>query len=170
MFSLFQPKLDEKTRDLARYIYVLMTESGQTCDRFFLAKIMYLADVASYRYTGKKITNIAWKWFPFGPFNGDVYDCQKDCYELGMLEPRELGERTKHACTAYVHVRNLSDMESALTRKVVEQVHDMNFDQLSELAYATPPMRAINATRNGEATKEVLDFHSISRKELEPAA
>lgn len=170
MFSFFRSSVDEKTKDLARYIYVLMTEHEKTCDRFFLAKIMYLADVASYRYTGKKITNIAWKWFPYGPFNGGVYDCQKDCYDLGILSPHEFDDRTKHACSAYVHVRHLSDLEAALTRKIVEKVKEMNFDQLSDLAYNTPPMRAVGAERNGEAAKQPLDFSSISRQELEPAS
>jgi len=164
------PTLDAKTRDLARYIYIQFTENNATCDTFQLAKAMYLADVACYRYTGKKISNIQWRWWPNGPFDPSVYDYRKDCSYSGFLDSQEVADsKHGHKCVAYVKIDLLSDIEAAFVKKVVNKIYNIDFNELTKVAYSTEPMKKIGAKPNGNANKQLLDFSTITQKTLGPS-
>ncbi|MFA6039346.1 MAG: type II toxin-antitoxin system antitoxin SocA domain-containing protein [Candidatus Peribacteraceae bacterium] len=162
----FGQRLDEKTRDLATYIYALLTENGVKCDIFFLTKTLYLCDVATYRYTGRQITNLSWEWWDYGPFDTKIYDYRKDLIHRGVLGPNDIESKIKHQSVAYVHIQKLSDLEAAITKKVVLQVKDLDFNGLKNLAYKTPPIEAAQQKGLKPGVKAKLDFNTITRKEI----
>jgi len=164
--SIFGQRLDQKTKDLATYIYALLTENNKRCDIFFLTKTLYLCDVASYRYTGNKITNLNWKWWDFGPFDNRIYDYRKDLIHKGVLGPSDVESKTKHSSISYVHIQRLSDLEAAITKRVVLKVKDLDFNGLKTLAYKTPPMESAQKKGLKPGEKAPLDFSTITRQEI----
>ncbi|MDD5501179.1 MAG: Panacea domain-containing protein [Candidatus Omnitrophica bacterium] len=165
--SIFGQRLDQKTKDLATYIYALLTEHNRKCDLFFLTKTLYLCDVASYRYTGKQISNLDWKWWDYGPFSEKIYDYRKELVYREIVGPCNLESKTKHTSINYVHIKNLSDLEAAITKKVVYQVKELDFNELKKLAYNTPPMAAAQRSGQKAGGRVSLDFSTITRKEIE---
>ena len=148
--------------DLLRYIVSKHSHASITS----LMKLAYLIDLVSISKHGKRISKFKFKRDKFGPFDPAIYKM------LGELTRKELitgegifsdvGEYVIYSSNEVAPDVKLTTPQGELIDEVLSKLRGHGAKALTEIAYSTKPMKALNATMGGnEGIGEVLDLDLV---------
>ena len=131
-----------------RALLLLAAQRGLRMTRTKTAKLLYLADLRSVASDGLARTGVLWRWWRYGPYCRSLLTVEDQLVRDGVVEreSRRLSPQVTEAVltaspsTAEVP-RQAGDLVPFLDQVLTEH-GDKSAQELTELAYDTPPMRA----------------------------
>jgi uncharacterized phage-associated protein len=150
--------------DLVSYVAFQRKESSVT----ELMKLCYLADLVSISKRGKTLSDFEYRRYNYGPFDESIYSCIETLVWDKKLNPKASYTITGDEYLVYEYSAEMSPELKTLkeedTRIIDETLQDLagyGAKALTDIAYKTKPMIALNATRGGkEALNEVLNLEA----------
>lgn len=135
-FPSLSPK--EKLRDLILYI-IHKTESDPKAGRTKLAKVLYFADIESYRRFREPISGTAYARADHGPIPEGYRDLLKEMEDDGQIrtERRSYFGRTQyrlHALTE-ANLEKLSGRDVSIVDEVISKVWHLNASEVSNITH-----------------------------------
>ncbi|MFA6096856.1 MAG: Panacea domain-containing protein [Candidatus Paceibacterota bacterium] len=122
-----------------------------------LMKICYLIDLVGEKKYGRQISEYRYKRYTYGPFDQKIYRDLSELQSKGILIAKSdytaSGEEYIHYSlneeTESVIFDKLLGAETQIIDEVLESVKGFGARTLTEIAYKTKPMKALNATLGG---------------------
>jgi hypothetical protein len=157
-----------EARNLALGILTRIKEREGTANKTKLLKLLYLADIESFRFTGQTVTGFDWIFYLYGPWAADYDELLKqlqaeDTIQIERWVKADVeGERIVPQESVQLE-RVISSVEVSLRIKhYVDTWADRGVATLLDYVYfETEPMR--------DATKmERLDFSKVSKEPPRP--
>lgn len=156
MPSLTRPELKE----LICGILTLIRHRNGFATKTKLIKLLYLADVESYRDRREAVTSLDWIFHLYGPWTNEYDQILSEMHEAGLIELRESQQPTDATFVNPVHLVDLNKIHLPVStylavRHMAERWADVPTRELLDYVYfETEPM--MNPVRG-----ERLDFRSI---------
>lgn len=155
--------MNSKTKQLLIYIAKQHPDTSVTS----FMKLCYLIDLVSVKKTAKQITDFEYRRYNYGPFDDTIYEYLNTLVKEGVFSARN--EYTSRGDDFIVYSLNQSYEEKegeslavedmAMVDEVLEAVKGFGAKTLTEIAYKTKPMVALNATLGGnENMNQVLNL------------
>jgi len=91
-----------------------------------LTKLCYLADVYHYQMYGKRLTNLPFKHFHFGPWTKEIQMTLEELYERGIIVEKRI--RTKKGQDATIPKPNIPQAEITLSKDAFKTLEDVIID------------------------------------------
>ena len=91
-----------------------------------LTKLCYLADVYHYQMYGKRLTEVPFRHFRYGPWAEEVQMALEELYEKGII--KETKVKTKKGQDATIPKPNVSQAEITLSKDAFETLKDLMID------------------------------------------
>jgi hypothetical protein len=163
MPSLTRPELQE----LISAILTIIRDRDGFATKTKLIKLIYLADVESYRDRGEPATSLNWIFYLYGPWTNDYDQLLNEMREAGLIELHETREPGDAIIIDPVRLGDLSKLPLPVSttvaiRQMAERWADAPTRELLDYVYfETEPM--MNAVRG-----ERLDFSSTKPREEVP--
>ena len=133
------------------YILYKLRKIRPTIGRTRVVKLLYLSDLISSARTGKKITNIKYQYYFYGPYSNDIIE------ELDMLVDKKIiKDYTFHTNSGIAHdyrlndemeekvkddVQKVDERQREIIDEVIKKYDGMRLDKLLDLVYSTKPMK-----------------------------
>jgi len=144
-------------------IYFLIKNSNNL-GKTKLTKLMYLADYEFFKQYNKKISNIDYIRWDYGPFSPDIYDCLDFMADLGIIVMQKFKSFYKlrdyfsfQAKKEFDFDKNLSSDEKEFFNYILSKYDNMDVDSIKKITYETEPM--LEAPNKGD----LLKFESIDK-------
>jgi uncharacterized phage-associated protein len=116
---------------IARYRRVV----GKGITRTRLMKLLFLVDYIHWKRCGRKLTNLEWRTYLFGPFSREVLDILDELEDGGKVIVEEI-EKGVYLYKAYEEPTNLSEAVKSLVNEVVEKFGKLSLDELLNYVYS----------------------------------
>jgi len=116
---------------IARYCRV----AGKGITRTRLMKLLFLVDYMYWKRCGRKLTNLEWRMYLFGPFSREVLGILDELEDGGKAVVKEI-ERGVYLYKAYEEPANLSEAVKSLVDEVVEKFGKLSLDELLNYVYS----------------------------------
>jgi len=156
--------ISPKTKKLISYI---IQKCGSTTITSIM-KLSYLIDLISVKKTGKQISGFQYERYLFGPFDKGIY-----IYIQELIKEKTLKERLAFTPGGDEYIvyeptgkadretEGLKKTEIALIDSVLGELGGLGAKSLSQIAYATGPMKKLGATMgNRKGLNKLLDLAS----------
>ena len=145
--------MDDKTTWVIAYIM------SKTCDitKTALMKLCYFVDLVSTKERGEQITEFEYIGYRYGPFDNKIYS-MIDALEYNdvIIAKVEYFGPNEHVIYNYNNDQNkisfdlIDEGDKDIIDMVIKQLSGYGAKALSEIAYKTKPMLAIDAVPGGE--------------------
>ncbi len=121
-----------------------------------LIKLCYLADLVSIKNGGEKISNFTYVRYFYGPFDKTIYvDIDHLLFDGILKASPEYKGNSETIIYSFndekeLNTSKLLDTEIAIIDEVLESLDGYGARALTDVAYSTAPMKALNATLGGD--------------------
>jgi hypothetical protein len=123
-----------------------------------MAKLLYLADLASVGAGDDPIPGIEWRWLQHGPFNNDLQYLENELVRRGVVKLDEYYSGFQVRIVGDLPGYEMPAGELATLKKVIKEFGGLAASSLKDLSYQTPPM--VDAQQRGQGV--ILDL-SLAR-------
>ena len=156
----------DKEKTIQLLTYVIQRHSKAT--RTVLMKLAYLIDLTSVKKTGNMISEFEYKRYIYGPYDPAITTLLTTLEESrtvkGIEDYTVYGDEfiryELFEVDTALEFDKLSDNECRIIDTVLEELKGYGAKALTDIAYQTPPMKKIGATRGGiEHFNEKLDLY-----------
>jgi len=150
-------------KKLCSIIYFLIKNSNNL-GKTKLMKLIYLADYEFFKLYNKKISNLDYIRWDFGPFSPDIYDCLDCMADIGIIAMQKF--KSFYKLRDYFSFRtkqefnfneNLESNEIDFFKHILSKYDAMEIDDIKKITYKTEPM--IEAKNKGD----LLKFENIDK-------
>lgn len=154
----------------AEVIYRIV-ENNSTASITVIMKLLYLIDLIHLKKNGKKLTDLNYKRYFYGPFSSEVYTIVDDLIRQDLLNTearftRDTDYFVYKIANAPKGNTNLTEEEIDFLNKTLKEFEGLSAKFLTEVTYHTKPMKELGATIGGNEEFEtelnlslVLDDH-----------
>lgn len=105
-----------------------------------LAKLLYLADFASFRLHGSSMSGLQYRKLPYGPVADEFFRVLDELYEGGQIRIEEAGKaRLVSATEPNVPSSLLSSQDKGLLKKICSKWGDKNTDEIVQFTHNQLP-------------------------------
>lgn len=141
-------------------LWYVLSRADQAYPSTWLLKLLYLADCEAEQWLGHPITDMAYVFHHYGPFDDRVYTCLDELESNGKvtLENKsgatnrgEVWEGTYYRVKRKLRTSSLCDAERAVIDALMERYRGRAASQLTQDAYKTTPMPI--AQKRGRGSK-----------------
>jgi len=150
-------------KKLCSIIYFLVKKSNNL-GKTKLMKLIYLADYEFFKQYNKKISNLDYIKWDFGPFSPDIYNCLDYMADSGIITIQKLKSFYKlrdyfsfKVEQNYNYRENLESNEIDFIEYILSKYDNMEIDDIKNITYKTEPM--IEAKNKGD----LLKFENIDK-------
>ncbi len=139
----------EKTKALISKIL-----SRQNCSVTMIMKLCYFIDLVAVRENGNKISDFSYIRYRYGPYDEKIYSILRDLENSKNISSHE--EYTFSGAGTIVYKNeelisfNFTENENSVIDKVLDDLSGYGAKALTDLAYATGPMKKLGATLGGD--------------------
>jgi uncharacterized phage-associated protein len=145
--------MDPRTEQLIAYIISNHERTSVTS----LMKLCYLIDLVSVQKTKEKITGLNYIRYHYGPYTKQIHS-----YLENLINNKIIKDSIEYTTTGYdfcVYTLNeessyifdqLTDDQKKIADEVLGMLSGYGARALTDIAYKTKPMRALNATLGGD--------------------
>lgn len=144
-------------RDKTEQILAYITKDYPGASITSLMKLCYFIDLVSMKESNTQLTDFKYKGRHYGPFDSKIYNKIDNLINNRIVMPNT-GYTTNDEYIIYFFndkteeiLFNLSEKECKLIDEVLAQLRGYGAKALSDIAYKTKPMLAINAIQGGES-------------------
>lgn len=128
-------------------LYVISASNGNV-SRTRIVKLLYLIDFFSLAKFGSKVTEVNYNYYYYGPYSESIINCVDELKNSGKLQEyvvqNSFGNHSflYGVSKPYSKITNLSGSEGEieLIDEIIKDYSHMNFKQLLEFVYSTPPI------------------------------
>jgi uncharacterized protein YwgA len=152
--------MNKKENDiLDGIILYIVTKLRGGASRTRIVKLLYLIDYFSSKKLGSKITKVNYNYYYYGPYSPVIADKIQELKSKGVLVESEVENSFGEKSFLYDVVKPKKDLKDLLKDskktgiidEVIEKYGQMNFKQLLEFVYSTPPVE-----KNKQGTLAIL--------------
>lgn len=138
---------------IAQSLLAACLEADHKPGKVQFTKYLYLLDYCHWRFTGRKVTTLPWKFYHYGPWCEEVEDCMAQLASAYSFQWRDTEDFFIRAVEIPTHKLDLTT--NSLISQVIGVFKDRGLNVLLEVAYSqTEPM--VHAKRG-----DVLDFSTV---------
>lgn len=150
--------MDSETEKIKKIILLLLNRLNENITRTKIVKLLFLLDYVNYVNNGKKITNISYDYYYYGPYSRKIIDVIDDMKNENLLSESE--HFNSNGNVYYIYSTNsetqnpeqlLDSDETNTFEEVVKKYGHLSLKQLLEYVYSTPPIRD-----NRQGTESIL--------------
>ncbi len=162
---------------LKSLISFIVEESEHALGAVELAKIIYLIDIESVKFTGETITGEKYTRQEKGPLAPNFSDSIKDMdgFEISLSSTKSRGnspipKRVHSKGNNHRFSPDLTESELAIAKRILEMVAQLNPLEIQNIAYKTEPMLTILAKEKNNKglllLGEKIDFSTVKPNTL----
>ena len=148
-------------KPLIGYILEQVREQDGRIGKTALVKLVYLADLEHYRTYGRRITDLHWMFYHYGPYAVELESAINDNIFVRVFGQRQTGYRFSTSAERGEIQRRFNDEYDSATRRTVDRiVEEWGLEPLNILLdyvyFETEPMQDVERGQS-------LDFSTVER-------
>lgn len=147
------PENIKMSKDQQLIAYLIQSQPGLSITS--LMKLPYLIDLVAMKKLNRKITNISFKRYFYGPFSQTIYEIVEWLLENNLIEASVKytidNEYQVYSPTDLltVDLSGFDQQEQDIINQSLDELGGYGAKILAQIAYATEPMKKLHATIGG---------------------
>src|SRR3972149_7959502 len=133
---------------LKEIILYIVTSLEGSVSRTRIVKLLYLVHFFSLAKLGSKVTGVNYNYYYYGPYSESIVQCVNELKSSGLLQEYVLQNsfgNNSFLYNATKPFKNIPSLSSSpdkvvIVNDVIKEYGKMNFKQLLEFVYSTPPI------------------------------